>query len=245
MWTITLAGSFNRPSGIAVDMDENVYVADTFHNTIKKISPDGTVTIIAGIENQEGSDDGLNSLFNCPTSLTLENDGTLFVSDTWNNIIRKISTNGYVSTFAGVARHEGSKDGFKNEALFATPRGVVFDLDKNLLVADTLNHTIRKIDTEGKVTTFAGMSENSGYNDGYRTQSRFHDPRGLAIDQIRNVLLITDTGNHTVRIMFADGQVETIAGKALNYGSQDGNGKEATFKYPYGTFYFTIVIIIT
>ena len=146
---------FNEPTGLAIDNDGHIYVADTGNQRIRKITKGGYVTTVAGSGTDllvdstylvGGLKDGIASeaQFNFPQGLTVTADNTIFVADTYNHAIRKISATGDVSTIAGTGKH-GNKNGFETHAQFDIPTDIVIDQDNNLLVTDQLNHTIRKI----------------------------------------------------------------------------------------------------
>jgi sugar lactone lactonase YvrE len=148
---------FNYPSGIAVDGGGNIYVADTTNNLIRKITPAGAVTTLAGLQNVAGYDDGTGSqaLFNHPGGLAVDGAGNLYVADTDNSTIRKITPAGVVTTVAGLPTIAGQENGSGIHALFNHPRALGVDASGNIFVADTGNAAIRKIDVKGNVTTLA------------------------------------------------------------------------------------------
>jgi len=149
---------FNNPYGVAVDNLGNAYVADSSNNTIRKISPAGIVTTLAGTAGTSGSTDsaGGSPLFNRPSAIALDNVGNVYVADTGNNTIRKISAAGVVTTLAGTAGTSGSTDSAGGAPLFSNPNGVAVDQIGNVYVGDTTNYSIRKISPAGVVTTLAG-----------------------------------------------------------------------------------------
>ena len=142
------AARFKYPYGVAVDSSGNVYVADTDNHTIRKIDALGVVSTFAGKAGFPGSDDGTGTaaLFNRPSSVAVDSSDNVYVADTYNNTIRKITPGGVVTTLAGTAGSSGSDDGTGAAARFYTPRGVAVDSRGNVYVADTYNHTIRKIE---------------------------------------------------------------------------------------------------
>src|SRR5690349_3608934 len=146
-------GDFNTPSGLALDSSGNLYVADTGNNSIRKITPQGAVSTIAG-DGTAGYVDGpaAQARFNGPIGVAVDGQGNVFVADTYNDRIRKISTDGQVSTVAG-AGTPGYADGDRNNSLFDTPCGVIAGSDGSLIVADTGNDRLRKIDKDGNVST--------------------------------------------------------------------------------------------
>lgn len=195
------AARFNGPRGIAVDSTGNVYVVDTFNNTIRKITPAGVVTTLAGSPGLSGSADGTGSAarFDRPRGLGIDSSDILYVSDTANNTIRKVTLGGVVTTFAGLAGVSGSADGTGSEARFFGPIGIDVGADGNVFVADTVNGTIRKISPAGVVTTLAGLPLASGSADGAGQFARFASPQGVGA-AANGVLYIADSGNNTIRI---------------------------------------------
>ena len=228
------AARFNRPHGVAVDSSGNVYVADTYNHTIRKITVAGEVTTLAGIAGSSGSADGIGSAarFYYPNGVAVDSSGNAYVADSFNNI-RKITAIGVVTTLAGTAGSSGSSDGTGSAARFQYPNGVAVDSSGNVYVADTLNHSIRKITAGGVVTTLAGAAFFYGNADGAGSVARFSYPNGVAVDSSGNVY-VADTLNHTIRKITAGGVVTTLAGTAVSIGSADGTGHAARFSSPNG-----------
>ena len=229
------AARFNYPRGVAVDISGNLYVADTFNNTIRKITPGTVVSTWAGTAGFDGSADGasFNARFLNPQGLAVDVTGNTYVADTSNQTIRKITPEGMVSTIAGAIRTSGSADGNGGAARFKTPRGVAVDTAGNVFVADTDNHTIRRITPVGVVSTFAGSAGVSGSADGLSGTAGFNGPRGVAVDAAGNVY-VADTFNSTIRKITPGGLVTTLAGSAGSSGSADGTGASARFWQPHG-----------
>ncbi len=227
---------FRYPAGLARDADGNVYVADLANHTLRKITPAGEVTTLAGKPGVPGSANGTGSaarFFN-PTGLAMDADGNLYVADSHNQTIRKVTSAGKVTTFAGSAGKTGSADGSGSNARFYNPFDVAVDADGNVFVADAWNHTIRKITPGGAVSTLAGSAGHSGSADGSGSAASFFYPEGVAVDQDGNVY-VADNGNNTIRKITPDGAVTTLAGKANNNsGSVDGSGADARFYAPFG-----------
>jgi sugar lactone lactonase YvrE len=226
---------FRTPIGVAVDPIGNVYVADSNNITIRKVTPDRVVTTLAGSVGQPGSADGIGAaaLFRSPNQLAVDSLGNLYVADMDNNTIRKITPAAVVTTFAGSAGQAGSADGTGNAARFTRPAGVAVDSEDNLYVADTYNHTIRKITPARVVTTLAGLAGTTGYADGSGSAARFDHPYGVGLDPAGNVYVV-NSYNHTIRKVTPAGVVTTLAGLPGQAGSSDGTGSAARFFLPSG-----------
>ncbi len=235
---IGAAARFSLPYGIAVDAaSKTLYVADTGNSTIRKITADGAITTLAGSPGETGSADGAgaDARFRLPYSVTVDGKGTLYVADTYNHTIRKVSADGTVSTFAGSPGLSGNDDGTGDNARFNTPNGVAVDADGTLYVADSGNHAIRMITADGTVTTLAGSAQGiPGSADGALADARFNGPTGIAIDRSNGNLYVADNSNHTIRLISPAGMVVTIGGTPGVDGSADGANRNAKFNLPYG-----------
>jgi sugar lactone lactonase YvrE len=192
---------FYQPVGIAIDGGGNLYVADETNDTIRKISSAGVVTTIAGTARTPGSTDGAGSAatFNGPQGIAVDSGGNVYVADTGNNTIRKITSSGTVSTIAGSAGSAGSADGASVAARFRSPTGLSLDASGNLYVADTGNSVIRLVTSAGMISTLAGEPEVTGSSDGIGSAAMFQQPFGVAIDGNGN-LYVADTANDTIRL---------------------------------------------
>lgn len=224
---------FNYPKGIAAGPEEHVYVADTGNHAIRKMDAKGTVTTIAGtgvVGDADGK--GTNAQFYGPEGIAVATDGTIYVADTLNHLIRRINPDGQVSTLnapsnrlveriPGLVETAGDyQDGPLSEAKFNEPTALVIDENGNLYVSDKGNQVIRYIDLQtNEVTTVAGqrpvyssnkLYADGGYVDGEASQAVFHSPQGIALTQ-NGGLVISDRLNHVIRYLH-DGQVETLAG---------------------------------
>jgi hypothetical protein len=181
--------------------------------TIRKITPDGTVSTLAGTAGVPGEADGVGGAarFNFPTGIATDNR-QIYVADTSNATIRRITLNGVVTTVAGSAGISGGNDGTGNYALFNQPAGVAVDLASDaggFYVADTGNGTIRRVMPGGAVTTLAGVAGIAGLGDGAGGNALFNQPRGLVVDGNRN-LWVADTGNGAIRKVTPNGVVTTL-----------------------------------
>jgi hypothetical protein len=204
------AALFHGPYGIAVDGAGNVYVADS-NGAIRKITSAGVVTTLAGTAGQSGSADGTGSgaLFYEPYGVAVAGAGIVYVADSGNNTIRKITSAGVVTTLAGMAGQAGSADGTGSAAQFNFPWNVVVDGAGNVYVADTGNYTIRKITSGGVVTTLAGTAGQAGSADGTGSAAQFGYPGAIAVDGSGNVY-VADSDNETIRK-----GIPTIVGPAV------------------------------
>jgi uncharacterized repeat protein (TIGR01451 family) len=212
-----------------------VYVADTFNSIIRKITSTGVVTTFAGTAAVFGSADGAGSAaqFNHPYGVAADKAGNVYVADTNNSTIRKVTSAGVVTTLAGTAGVVGSADGTGGAAQFYHPYGVAVDGSGNVYVADTNNYTVRKITPAGVVTTLAGLAGNYGYINGTGSDARFGNLFGIAADTTGNVY-VADFNGHTVRKITPAGVVTTQAGVPGLPGTTDGMGSAAHFYYPRG-----------
>ena len=236
------AARFNHPEGVGVDLSSNIYVADQYNHTIRKITPAGAVSTLAGLAGNPGSIDGTGNgaRFNNPSSVATDAAGNVYVADFGNNTIRKITPAGVVTTLAGLAGATGSVNGNGNAARFYAPYGVAVDSSANVYVAEVYNNDIRKITPTGDVTTLAGLPQfdffgNSigGSTDGPGSSARFNGPNAVAVDSSNNVY-VADSSNFTIRKITPGGAVSTVGGLALVSGSADGTGSAARFNLPYG-----------
>ncbi|HEX8280021.1 MAG TPA: tetratricopeptide repeat protein, partial [Chthoniobacterales bacterium] len=224
----------SRATGVAVSAREVVYAADFARHTIAQIAADGVMHDIAGAAGEIGSVDGAGAVarFHHPADLVIDREDNIYVADTNNHLIRKITPAGVVTTLAGGAAPAGSEDGPANSARFKFPTGLCLDRAGNLYVADYANHTVRKITPAGIVSTLAGLADEHGSNDGVGAAARFNHVHGVAVDG-EGTVYAADFGNHTIRKITAAGTVTTLAGLAQNPGSADGTGAAARFCAPY------------
>ena len=229
------AARFSYPLGVALDNADDLFVADSYNDTIRRVTPAGEVTTFAGLAGSPGTDDGTGvaAQFNYPTALVPDGAGNLYVADGHNHTIRKVTSEGVVTTFAGTTGVPGSDDGTGTAARFNQPRGMVLDSASNLFVLDRDNQTIRKVTSAGEVTTFAGMVGVAGSANGTGTAAQFNYSRSMAIDRADN-LYVADSGNNTIRKVTPAGVVTTLAGLAGVIGSADGTGSAARFNAPFG-----------
>jgi len=237
----------NGPWGMALAPNGRFYVADQKNNTVRQLMLSGTnwvLNTIAGEAAQTGSTDGTNSdaRFNFPREIAADGSGNLYLTDSGNDTIRKLSpqgTNWIVTTIAGLAGSQGSADGTDSDARFYAPDGIAADNTGNIFVADTGNNTLRMISPVGTnwvVSTIAGLAGSSGYLDGTNNGARFDWPHGLAVDAVGNIFVAGYT-SPTIRKVARVGSnwvVTTIAGSNGSVGKADGTNSTAQFYEPFG-----------
>ncbi|MWV45929.1 copper amine oxidase [Paenibacillus sp. HJL G12] len=259
-WRIT-ERSLMRPDG-------SVLLTDAVHHVIWKVK-DGMKSVFAGLElplGYDGADRPLGayldgaadkSFFDKPVGIAADEAGNVYVADSGNHAIRKIDTQGQVTTVAGNGVL-GFADGKGAEAQFDAPEDVAVAKDGTIYVADTMNHAVRKVDPDGEVSTLSAVSERAvevypgvisaagSYKDGPIAEALFNEPSGLALDDKGN-LYVSDSGNQVIRyIDFGAGKVSTVAGKMnseytqstkalyADGGYRDGSAQQAEFSFPKG-----------
>jgi sugar lactone lactonase YvrE len=228
---VGVAANFKYPAGIVMDGSGTIFVADAFNNKIRKITPSGVVSSLAGSgENGFADGTGAKAIFNGPAGIAIDKKGNLYTAEFNGHRIRKITPEGVVTTLAGSGK-PGFAEGRGEEASFDNPEGIAVDRDGNVFVADSKNHRVRKITPDGMVSTLAG-SGIAGYADGTGAEASFNKPIGVAVDKDGNVY-IADVNNHRVRKITASGVVTTLAGSGKS-GSKDGHGTGASFNSPWG-----------
>jgi sugar lactone lactonase YvrE len=256
------AASFFYPLGLAIDSSGNLYVAEGNNNTVRKITPAGLVTTLAGVapSRTKGYVDGtgVTARFRDPADTAVDAAGNVYVADTGNHAIRKVTRAGVVTTFAGTGEQAGNADGTGSAARFNQPMGIVFDSAGNLYVSDSGNTTIRKVTSAGGVTTLAtgvpgrGLSVDTGGNVYVADPNGgvirkvtaggtvsivagpgpFNAPTDVAVDPTGS-LFVADSLNAVIRKIAVGGAVSTFAGQLNSSVVHDGAADAARFSYPH------------
>ncbi len=214
---------FHHHCGLGIDSAGNVYVAENSTNGVRVIATDRTVTTLAGsvgAYSVSSNQFGTNQLPYHSTSIVVDGAGAVYVSDAGNNTIRKIAPGGQVIAIAGSPGLFGTADGTNEQARFASPGSLVLEGQTNLLVVDSLNHTIRRIVPTGSnwvVTTVGGKAGVPGSTDGIGSDARFNNPGGIAFDRAER-LYVADTDNNTIRL----GQITSVSTVSLQATSAAG-----------------------
>jgi len=255
------SAQFNSPYGVAADASGNVYVADSGNNSLRKITPGGVVTTIAGVSGNfkgiaidgaganlyltdftagtitkvvvsSGSVSTLNltgGTLNNPIGICVDSGGNIYVADSGNFVIRKISPGGAMTTLAGTVGNSGGVDGTGGAAQFAYPTGIAVNRSSgNVYVADSSGNFIRMVTQAGVVTTLCGVFGQPGAVDGSLGTALFRGPFGIAVDPSGN-LYVTDNGSDLLREISSSGSVTTLAGQLSFKGYSDGTGSGARF----------------
>ncbi|GAB3726663.1 NHL domain-containing protein [Spirosoma lituiforme] len=226
---LATAANLNRPNGLAIDAAGNLYIADQDNHVIRKVSSAGIISTVAGTGTQGYSGDGGRATaaqLKSPQWVALDRSGNLYITDTGNNVIRKVSTNGLITTVAGTGNRDYIGDGGPATAAnIDHPAGIAIDRLGNLYIADPGNSRIRKVSLNGTITTVAGNGL-SAYD-----ANSLNNPLGIALDTLGN-LYIADAGNYCIRKVSLNGTITTVAGTGseCNYhtGCYIGDGGLAT-----------------
>jgi hypothetical protein len=235
---LATSASMYYPEGLALDSAGNLFIADNGNSVIRKVDTFGIITTIAGNGNLGFSGDGgpaINAqLFN-PGGLSLDKYGNLFFADIHNNRIRKIDKNGIISTVAGNGGYYYNGDNIPaTSASLYTPHSVTVDSIGNIYIPDIYNNRVRKVSSNGTITTIAGNGTGSYSGDsGLATQATLYSPTGVLIDHIGNIL-ITDFNNNVIRKVDTSGIISTIAGTgAQGFSGDGGNAVSAVLNRPF------------
>jgi sugar lactone lactonase YvrE len=235
------AARFFSPSAVVADPDGNLFVADWANHCIRKITPDGVVTTVAGCATDEDVPEpgrtrdgaGAQARFYNPTGIAIDAARNLYVTDVNAHVVRKITPAGVVTTVAGQRGQGGYTDGDARSSLLDAPWSVAVDAQGILYVTERYQSTVRRIAPDGSISTWVGSPGQMGDADGVGTVARLDMPVGIAIDAAGTVY-VSDAATHTIRKITAGAVVTTLAGKSSSPGLADGLNREARFKRPYG-----------
>jgi len=223
---LATSANLERPWAITLDAIGNIYFGDTYNYRIRKINTSGTITTVAGNGGIGFSGDGgpaTSAQFNLPIGLVSDSVGNLYISDWLNRRVRKVSSSGTITTIAGSGVNGYSGDGgLATTAVCSSPDGITIDNSGNIFFCDYFNHVIRKINTSGIISTYAGNGTQGYSGDGgLATSAQLKYPSDVDIDGSGN-LFISEIGNNTIRKVNSAGIISTIVGTGFSGFSGDG-----------------------
>lgn len=237
---IATAAKLAYPAAVAVGDSSKLYIADKQNNCIRRISPTGIITTIAGVPTGGYGGDGgpaTNARMNAPTGVAVDAAKNIYIADQGNNCIRRVSAAGVITTIAGTGAAGYSGDGgAATAAMLSTPVALAVDGGGNVFVADQTNNRIRKISPTGIITTVAGSGATSGFSgDGFAaTAALLSGPVGIAVTS-SGALYIVDQMNNRIRMVNPAGVISTVAGTGVSgYTGDGGNALSARFNFPTG-----------
>ena len=237
---LATAATLNDPFDVALDADGNVYIADNDNNAIRKVDGDGIITTVAGDSTGGSGSTGdggpaVGARLNNPYGVAVDPAGNLYIADSFNHRIRKVDTDGNITTVAGGSNGYSGDGGPATDAELDTPYGVALDGAGNLYISDTYNHVIRMVDTDGIITTVAGTGSYGFAGDGGpATDAEFQYPRLIDVDA-QGRIFIPESSNDRIRRVDTDGIITTIAGIDTSGDSGDGGpATDAELNGPYG-----------
>jgi sugar lactone lactonase YvrE len=226
------------PASVAIDAIGNLFVADSGNSCIRKISTNGIITTVAGNGQAGYSGDGgaaTNAKMFWPAGLAVDTNGVIFIADTYNHRIRRVPTNGMISSVAGTGTAGYTSDGGSAVgSQLNYPNGVAVDASGNIFIADTSNNRIRKVNTAGTISTVVNTAGTAGYSGdgGTAASAKINSPCGITVDSAGN-LLVVDAANNRIRKVGAGNIITTIAGNGTNGNSGDGGAAtNANLSYP-------------
>ncbi|MGH9663776.1 MAG: hypothetical protein ACRD9L_05075 [Bryobacteraceae bacterium] len=233
------AAGLSFPTSTALSASGDLYVADAANHRVRKISASGAITTIAGTGTAGYTGDwgpAAQAKLDFPLGLAMDRSGNLYIADTYNNVIREVTADGRIGTIAGHGNPgDGGDGGPAAQALLSYPRGVALDSAGNLYIADTLNHRIRKVTTDGTIATVAGRGTPSYDGDGGGAAlAGLNQPSAIGVDAAGN-LYIADTGDNAVRVITPQGTIRTLAGSGCaGFAGDNGPAVRAQINAPQG-----------
>ncbi|MEU6174987.1 RICIN domain-containing protein [Streptantibioticus parmotrematis] len=234
-----VSAQLNYPYGIAVDGTGTLYFSDHGNHRVRKVTADGTITTIAGTGtagNQGENVPAVSAQLNWPRDVAVDGAGTVYIADSSNHRIRKVTADGTISTVAGTGKAGfGGDGGLATSAQLNVPFGLAVDSTGVLYVAEYNNHRVRRITTDGKISTVAGTGSAGSKGDGgLAVSAQLNRPQALAVDATGG-LYIADSNNHRIRKVAADGTISTVAGTGtVGFGGDDDQATSAQLNCPLG-----------
>ena len=212
----------SSPYRVAMDPAGNLYIADPGNNRIRKLAPNGIITTVAGNGNSNFNGDGgpaTNASLSYAEDAVIDIYGNMFIADSGNSVVRKVDLNGVITTIAGTGKESYTGDGGPaTQATMNNPVSLAVDPAGNIYISDQGNNVVRKVDTNGVMSTVAGNGlVGAGGDGGPAKNAEFYNPAGLALDAANN-LYITDVGNNKIRMLLTNGTITTIAGNGVATG---------------------------
>jgi sugar lactone lactonase YvrE len=208
----------DMPNGVAVDGKANIYIADSYNNRVRKVGPDGIIWTIAGNGIDGFGGDGgpaTSAELSCPMGVAVDSRGNVYIADRQNNRIRRVTSDGRISTVIGTGEQGDSDEGPALSVRLNFPHGVAVDRQDNVYVADTFNHRVRKLDRDGVVRNIAGTGQQEFVGDGGpAVKAGLAAPDSVAVDAQGNIY-IADRANFRVRMITTDGVIHTIGGAPI------------------------------
>ena len=232
-----LSASLKTPRGLVFDSSGNLYIADTGNNRIAKVGTDGNINTVAGNGTASTTGDGLiatSATLDTPAGVAVDASGNIFISEQSGHVVRKVNASGVISTVAGTgtAGAPGSESGIAVNQKLSSPLGLAWDSTGGLLIADSGNHRIRRLSSDGTIATVIGSVAGFSGDGGPAKSATLRGPNAIQLDQYGN-LYISDASNFRIRRVGADGIISTVAGNGS--GGYNGDGSPATAYSLYGT----------
>ena len=219
------SSELNGPDGVAVDSSGNVYIADTGNNVVEKVTPGGTLSIIAGTTS--------NSVIFYPEGVAVDSSGNVYIADTGNNVVEKVTPGGTLSTIAGTGASGAPSAGSAVTSKLSRPQDVSVDSSGNVYIADTGNNVVEKVTSGGTLSIIAGTGASGVPTPGTATAQKLNAPGGVALDSSGSVY-IADTSNNLIEKVTPQGMLSIVAGNGSQGSSTTGLAADSPFGYPVG-----------